>query len=52
MSMWNTITRSETIRAIGNELIEGMADGAENIGPVVSRTRVGGMLKYYHRVAA
>ncbi len=39
-------------QGIGNELIEGMVEGAENTGPVVSRTRVGGMLKYYHRVAA
>ncbi len=39
-------------QGIGNRLIEGMAEGAENTGPVVSRTRVGGMLKYYHRVAA
>jgi len=39
-------------QGIGNELIEGLAEGAENTGPVVSRTRVGGMLKYYHRVAA
>jgi len=39
-------------QGIGNRLIEGMAEGAENTGPVVSRTRVGGLLKYYHRVAA
>jgi hypothetical protein len=37
---------------MGNRLIEGRHDGAEIAGPVVSRTRVGGMLKYYHRVAA
>jgi transposase InsO family protein len=39
-------------QGIGNRLIEGGHDGAEIAGPVVSRTRVGGMLKYYHRVAA
>jgi putative transposase len=39
-------------QGIGNRLIEGMRDGAENAGPVVSRKRVGGMLKYYHRAAA
>ncbi len=50
--MWSTITPSENHQGIGNELIEGMVEGAENTGPVVSRTRVGGMLKYYHRVAA
>ncbi len=39
-------------QGIGNRLIEGTGERAENPGPVVSRTRVGGMLKYYHRVAA
>ena len=39
-------------QGIGNRLIEGRHDGAENAGPVISRTRVGGMLKYYHRTAA
>ncbi len=39
-------------QGIGNRLIEGRHDGAENAGPIESRTRVGGMLKYYHRVAA
>ena len=39
-------------QGIGNRLIEGRHDGAENAGPVVSRKRVGGMLKYYHRAAA
>ena len=39
-------------QGIGNRLIEGRHDGAENAGPVESRTRVGGMLKYYHRAAA
>ncbi len=39
-------------QGIGNRLIEGTDEGAENTGPIVSRTRVGGMLKYYHRSAA
>ncbi len=39
-------------QGIGNRLITGRAEGAENTGNVVSRTRVGGMLKYYHRSAA
>ncbi len=39
-------------QGIGNRLIEERHDGAETTGPVVSRKRVGGMLKYYHRVAA
>ena len=39
-------------QGIGNLLIEGRHDGMENAGPVVSRARVGGMLKYYHRAAA
>ena len=39
-------------QGIGNSLIEGMDEGAENTGPVIARTRVGRMLKYYHRAAA
>ena len=39
-------------QGLGNRLIEGTDDDAQNSGPVVSLTRVGGMLKYYHRVAA
>ncbi len=39
-------------QGIGNRLIEERHDGAETAGPVVSRKRVGGMLKYYHRAAA
>jgi len=39
-------------QGIGNRLIEGRDEGVENTGPVVARTRVGGMLKYYHRAAA
>jgi transposase InsO family protein len=39
-------------QGIGNQLIEGRNKDAENTGPVVARTRVGGMLKYYHRAAA
>ena len=39
-------------QGIGNRLIERRDDSAENTGPVVSRTRVGGMLKYYYRAVA
>jgi transposase InsO family protein len=39
-------------QGIGNRLIGGRHDGVQNAGPVVSRERLGGMLKYYHRVAA
>ena len=39
-------------QGIGNRLIEERHEGAQNTGPVVSRTRVGGMLRYYHRAAA
>ena len=39
-------------QGIGNRLIEGRHDGVQNAGPVVSRARLGGMLKYYHRAAA
>ncbi len=39
-------------QSIGNRLIEARDAGAEDTGPVVSRTRVGGMLKYYYRSAA
>ena len=39
-------------QGIGNVLIEGRVDRIEDTGPVVSRARVGGMLKYYHRAAA
>jgi hypothetical protein len=43
-------------QGIGNQLIkgtdEGTNEGADNTGLVMARTRVGGMLKYYHRAAA
>ena len=39
-------------QGIENRLIEGMDEGAENTGPIMSRTRLGGMLKYYYRAAA
>jgi transposase InsO family protein len=39
-------------QGIGNRLIGGRHDGVQNAGPVVSRARLGGMLKYYHRAAA
>ena len=39
-------------QGIGNRLIEGRNVGGNRTGPVVLRTRVGGMLKYYHRTAA
>ncbi len=39
-------------QGIGNRLIEDRDAGAENAGLVISRTRIGGMLKYYHRAAA
>ncbi len=39
-------------QGIGNRLIEGRDEGAERRGLVVSRTRGGGMLKYYYRSAA
>jgi hypothetical protein len=43
-------------QGIGNQLIKGTDEGAnecvDNTGPVWVRTRVGGMLKYYHRAAA
>ena len=39
-------------QGIGNRLIEDGVEKVENAGPVFSRTRVGGMLKYYHRAAA
>ncbi len=39
-------------QGIGNLLIKGSGEDAENTGSVVTRTRVGGMLKYYHLVAA
>ncbi len=39
-------------QGIGNQLIEGTDETAKDTGPVVSRARVGGMLKYYHRAAA
>jgi transposase InsO family protein len=39
-------------QGLGNRLIEGRDEGVENTGPVVARTRVGEMLKYYHRAAA
>lgn len=39
-------------QGIGNRLIEGSDESVENAGPVVSRARLGGMLKYYHRAAA
>lgn len=39
-------------QGIGNRLIEERDEGVENSGPVVSRNRVGGMLRYYLRTAA
>ncbi len=39
-------------QGIGNRLIEGRDEGTKNTGPIVARTRVGGMLKHYHRAAA
>ncbi len=39
-------------QGLGNALIERSDEGAGNTGPVVSRARVGGMLKYYDRTAA
>ena len=39
-------------QGIGNRLIGGRHDGVQSAGPVVSRARLGGMLKYYHRAAA
>lgn len=39
-------------QGIGNALIEGRLEHTEDTSPVVSRVRVGGMLKYYHRAAA
>ncbi len=39
-------------QGIGNQLIEGTDEGAEKTGPIVSRSRLGGMLKYYYRTAA
>jgi putative transposase len=44
--------RERNHQGIGNQLIEAAADDIENTSPVVVRTRVGGMLKYYHRAAA
>jgi transposase InsO family protein len=37
---------------IGNKLIERSEDHSANVGSVLLRTRLGGMLKYYHRAAA
>ena len=39
-------------QGLGNRLIETTTLAARADGPVVSRTRVGGMLKYYYRSAA
>ncbi len=39
-------------QGIGNQLIEGTVEGTEKTGHIVSRSRVGGMLKYYYRNAA
>ena len=39
-------------QGIGNRLIETTTLASPDDGPVVSRTRVGGMLKYYYRSAA
>ena len=38
-------------QGIGNRLIEERDEAAKATGHIVSRTRVGGMLKYYHRAA-
>ena len=39
-------------QGIGNRLIETRTLASQDDSPVVSRTRVGGMLKYYYRSAA
>ena len=39
-------------QGIGNRLIETTTLASPDDGPVVSRARVGGMLKYYYRSAA
>jgi transposase InsO family protein len=39
-------------QGIGNRLIEERDESLNAMGPVVARTRLGGMLKYYHRAAA
>ena len=39
-------------QGLGNRLIETTTLASRADGPVVSRTRVGGMLKYYYRSAA
>ena len=39
-------------QGIGNQLIEGTEEGTEKTGPILSRSRLGGMLKYYYRTAA
>lgn len=39
-------------QSLENRLIQRADENVQNSGPVVSRTRVGGMLKYYHRAAA
>ncbi len=39
-------------QGIGNKLIERQGEREGDSGAVVLRSRVGGMLKYYHRTAA
>lgn len=39
-------------QGIDNRLIERNDDYSENVGPILARMRLGGMLKYYYRAAA
>ena len=38
-------------QGIGNEIIDPVRSARPQLGPVVARERLGGLLRYYHRAA-